>query len=94
MVHLKRSVDQCLGSNTLTVEPTEEAEEAWVQEIVKLARLGERFQESCTPGYYNNEGKPNLRTVQNGPYGAGSSAFFKLIEAWREEGSMEGLELN
>jgi hypothetical protein len=32
--------------------------------------------------------------VQNGPYGAGANAFFALIKGWREEGSMEGLELN
>ena len=92
--HLSYIVEQCLGSNVQTVEATAEAEDAWVQEIVKLARLGQQFQESCTPGYYNNEGKPNLRTVQNGPYGAGANAFFALIKGWREEGSMEGLELN
>ena len=92
--HLSYIVNQCLGSNVQTVEATAEAEDAWVQEIVKLARLGQQFQESCTPGYYNNEGKPKLRTVQNGPYGAGANAFFALIKGWREEGSMEGLELN
>jgi len=55
--------------------------------------LREKFQAECTPGYYNNEGKPNLRAVQNGPYGAGSIAFIKLLEDWRAAGGLEGLEL-
>ena len=51
------------------------------------------FLESCTPGYYNNEGKPGDRSVRNGFYGAGSIAFFKVLEDWRREGSLAGLEL-
>jgi hypothetical protein len=31
--------------------------------------------------------------VQNGSYGAGPVKFFKVLDAWREEGSMQGLEL-
>ncbi|MGA2953415.1 MAG: NAD(P)/FAD-dependent oxidoreductase, partial [Caulobacteraceae bacterium] len=39
------------------VEPTVEAEDAYVEEVRSLARLGERFYSECTPGYYNGEGK-------------------------------------
>jgi hypothetical protein len=31
-----------------------------------------KFLESCTPGYYNNEGRPAERSVRNGSYGATS----------------------
>jgi cyclohexanone monooxygenase len=55
--------------------------------------MSQSFQAECTPGYYNNEGQPNPISVQNGAYGAGPTKFFKVIDAWREEGSMEGLEL-
>ena len=60
------------------------------------------FLESCTPGYYNNEGKPNepggqrgsfISPGQNGPYGGGPIAFVKLLEDWRAEGDLQGLEL-
>jgi cyclohexanone monooxygenase len=51
------------------------------------------FLEQCTPGYYNNEGKPGERSGQNGFYGGGSEAFFKLLRDWRAEGSLAGLEL-
>ena len=32
-------------------------------------------------------------SAQNGPYGGGPNAFFKVIADWREEGTLEGLEL-
>ncbi|MCF6329189.1 MAG: pilus assembly protein TadG-related protein [Henriciella sp.] len=51
------------------------------------------FFENCTPGYYNNEGQMSERSVQNGFYGGGSIEFFKILEDWREEGSLDGLEL-
>ena len=92
-LHLSYIVDQCLGGNVSTVEPSAEAEDAWVEEIKQLARFNMAYQESCTPGYYNNEGKPNPKSIQNGSYGAGPNAFFRKMKEWREEGSMQGLEL-
>ena len=92
--HIGYIVNQCLSGNISTIEPSEEAEAAWVQEIISQARLSESFQASCTPGYYNNEGKPNPRSVQNASYGEGPNPFFKRMKAWREEGGMQGLELS
>jgi cyclohexanone monooxygenase len=92
--HIGYIVNQCLSGNISTIEPSEEAEAAWVQEIISQARLSESFQASCTPGYYNNEGKPNPRSVQNASYGKGPNPFFKRMKAWREEGGMQGLELS
>jgi cation diffusion facilitator CzcD-associated flavoprotein CzcO len=92
--HIGYIVNQCLSGNISTIEPSEEAEAAWVQEIISQARLSESFQASCTPGYYNNEGKPNPKSVQNASYGKGPNPFFKRMKAWREEGGMQGLELS
>ena len=78
---------------TLVVEVTPEAEQEWVEEIIRMSRLSESFQAECTPGYYNNEGKPNPKSVQNGSYGAGPVKFFKVIEDWRAQGTLPGLEL-
>ena len=55
--------------------------------------MNQQFLESCTPGYYNNEGKPAESSVKNGSYGAGSVAFIKVLEAWRSAGDLAGLEL-
>jgi hypothetical protein len=75
------------------VEASEAAEDEWVKTIVQLSGLGREFLESCTPGYYNNEGKLSERAAQSGFYGAGSVAFFALLAAWRAAGDLKGLEL-
>ena len=91
--HIAYIISQVRQSNANVVEVTAQAEQEWVQEIIKMSRLSESFQAECTPGYYNNEGKPNPKSVQNGSYGAGPVKFFKVIEDWREDGTLEGLEL-
>ena len=53
----------------------------------------EAFLKECTPGYYNNEGNPQVIAKQNGSYGAGPVAFVKVLEDWRAEGNLVGLEL-
>jgi cyclohexanone monooxygenase len=55
--------------------------------------MGREFLEQCTPGYYNNEGKLSDLAAQNGFYGGGSPEFFRILDAWRAEGSLKGLEL-
>ena len=74
------------------VEASAAAEAAWVKEVIKKARLTEEFQKSCTPGYYNNEGHVEFKP-QNTFYGGGPIEFFKLMEKWRGNNKLEGLEL-
>jgi cyclohexanone monooxygenase len=64
-----------------------------VQTIVNLSQMNQQFLESCTPGYYNNEGRPADRSVKDGSYGAGSVAFIRVLEQWRAAGDLAGLEL-
>ena len=86
-------INQCLNRNINTVDANLQAEDAWVEEIIRLSRISESFQASCTPGYYNNEGQPNPKSAQNSAYGKGPNPFFEKMKAWREEGTMEGLDL-
>ena len=76
------------------LEPTAEAEKDWVDTIVKLA-IGRRpYLEECTPGYYNNEGgELDLRIARNNQYWRGPMAFVRLLDRWRNDGSMPGLDL-
>ena len=76
-------------------EPSADAEAAWVAEIRRLAVSNLAFFESCTPGYYNNEGKLAERGggLNNEAYAPGANAFNALIQRWREEDKLEGLEL-
>ncbi len=91
--HAAWIVTEAQARQATVVEATQEAEEAWVQEIIDSAIQRQKFAEECTPGYYNNEGKPSALAARNGPYGKGSVAFIQLIKEWREEGSMAGLDV-
>ena len=91
--HVAYIVKHALDNGIKTIEATHEAEDEWVQTIIQLSQFNQSFLESCTPGYYNNEGKPSDRSRQNGNYGAGANAFIKVIEDWRAEGQLSGLEL-
>jgi cyclohexanone monooxygenase len=91
--HLAYIIGHALDHDITVVEASEEAEAEWVETIVQLAQTNLQYLESCTPGYYNNEGKPNERSAQDGFYGGGSVAFIRLLESWRDDGDLAGLEL-
>ncbi|HVN40993.1 MAG TPA: NAD(P)/FAD-dependent oxidoreductase [Myxococcota bacterium] len=92
--HIAYIVGHCRKSDARTVEVSEAAEQEWVDTIIRLAGMGREFLEQCTPGYYNNEGKLSDVAAQNGFYGGGSPEFFRILEQWRAEGSLRGLELD
>jgi cyclohexanone monooxygenase len=92
--HLAYIIQECLARQVRVVEAGQDAEDAWVQTIISSAIMRQKFQEECTPGYYNNEGKPSALAARNGFYGHGPIAFAKLLEDWRGEGTLKGLELN
>jgi len=91
--HLAYIIAEAGKRQARVVEASQAAEEAWVQTVMDSAILRQKFQEECTPGYYNNEGQPSALAARNGAYGRGPIAFVQLIEAWREAGELEGLEL-
>ena len=76
-----------------SVEPTRAAEGAWADQIVAHAvnGTGGIGGTDCTPGYYNNEGRPLDGPPWAASYGRGSVEFFRLTEAWRASGEFAGL---
>ena len=54
------------------------------------------FFATCTPGYYNGEGKAKKseELFLGGRYGPGAMAFYDMLAAWREAGKLEGMVLN
>jgi cyclohexanone monooxygenase len=91
--HLAYIVREAGARGARAVEVSESAEQEWVDTVIALARFSREFLESCTPGYYNNEGKPGALNGQNGFYGGGSVQFFRLLDEWRAEGALRGLDL-
>jgi len=92
-VHLTYIIKTALERDARAVEATEAGEAEWVETCIGKANLARDFFETCTPGYYNNEGKPGERSAQDGFYGGGSVEFFQTLDAWRRQGDLRGLDL-
>jgi cation diffusion facilitator CzcD-associated flavoprotein CzcO len=82
------------GRQAGVFEASKEAEAGWVQRIIEKAVMRQQFLEECTPGYYNNEGKPGERAAQNNSYGEGPNPYFRILNRWRQDGALEGLQLS
>jgi cyclohexanone monooxygenase len=92
--HIAYIIKQVGERGAVAVEPTPEAEQAWVETIQKLAVVNRDFQNACTPGYYNNEGGENAGGLAGQTFSPGINAFNALLAEWREKGDLEGLELH
>jgi cation diffusion facilitator CzcD-associated flavoprotein CzcO len=92
--HIAYIVSQAKKHNASTVEVSAEAEEKWIETIIDLGRLREGFLRECTPGYYNDEGKLSEKALRSTRYGLGAPAFIKLLDDWRGERTLPGLELD
>lgn len=84
--HIAELVAEAARRGAHRIEPTAEAEEAWVATIRETAPDNYNFQAECTPGYYNGEGRP--RPVNNS-FGPGPVVFHELLRTWRANGGMD-----
>ena len=93
--HVAHIVGHALAIEKEVVETSAEAEASWVQTILdKGVRGGIIGDETCTPGYYNNEGKPRAHFEQMVSYGDGPIPFFNLLAKWRDTGEFAGLTID
>ena len=92
-IHIAHVLKHVLAQNITRLETSVAAEEEWVEIITSNSTQNLKYLEACTPGYYNNEGRPAERAAQNGSYGRGPNAFVRLLEEWRDADTFEGLEL-
>nr|BCT03374.1 Baeyer-Villiger monooxygenase [Exophiala jeanselmei] len=87
-------ISECKKRGIRAVEPTEEAEKAWVSECLRVAQGRASFLRDCTPGYFSDEGEIGEKLLRSQPYLAGGPAFFKIIDEWRKEDKLTGLQLS
>ena len=90
--HLAYLVSEVMARQARTIEPSAEAQAAWVEFICQHMAGREPALKECTPGYINNEGRFDLRSRRNSQF-ANPVAFKKMLEDWRAQGGLEGLEL-
>jgi len=92
--HVAYVIAYGIENDLRSIEASEPAEAVWVRTIQESASSMGGYQAECTPGYYNNEGKPGEGPGWfGGNFAGGAPAFFKVLRDWRAEGRLEGLEL-
>jgi cyclohexanone monooxygenase len=94
--HIAYIIAEAVKRKATTVEPSIQAQEAWGATIKEVAMDTSAFDLSCTPGYYNNEGRgfgEGVRSFLGDYFMPGFYAFDNLLKEWREKGDLDGLEL-
>ncbi|MDF2442146.1 MAG: hypothetical protein JWR01_349 [Subtercola sp.] len=91
--YVSHIISTAVEQGASTIEPSKEAVDAWVDEIRSSPanRASFEFFLTCTPGYYNSEGKAKSMDdlFTGGRYGGGALAYYKLLEDW-SDGRLEG----
>lgn len=80
--HIAAVVAEGRRTGARAIEPTQQAAESWAQTLQENAYENRRFQQECTPGYYNNEGGG---VTSGRSYSPGPIAFHSLLERWRQD---------
>ncbi|CAB4337660.1 MAG: NAD(P)-binding protein [Actinobacteria bacterium] len=83
-------INEALTHQLGPIEPTEEAEAAWVETIVLRNQGSAESSANCTPGYYNKEGMPDDRSRQSGMYFGAPTEYGDILREWRESGTLTG----
>ena len=90
--HIAYIIGEARKRGIAAVEPTQQAQDAYIKHFNAVAIDMSAFQRECTPSYYTNEGQEKAPWALLRPYGPGWNAFLKLLQDWREQGDMAGLE--
>jgi cyclohexanone monooxygenase len=88
-------VRHCLDVGHTTVRASAAAQAEWQTIIRDKSAERWEFQEACTPGYINAEGKPtdSRSAIAAGIY-TPATEFLTLLDEWREAGDFAGLEFD
>ena len=95
--HVAYTISELANRGIKSANVSNEAEERWIAD--QLETKGSGFvlggsPDTCTPGYYNQEGTTKrYRNVRRETYSKGVGAYMKLLREWREDGGLNGLEL-
>jgi cation diffusion facilitator CzcD-associated flavoprotein CzcO len=91
--HIAYVISEALKRGAKVVEPSQEAQDAYVRHFHEVEFDSTQFQRECTPSYFTNEGEVKAPWALFRSYGPGWDAFQKLLEEWRQKGDLQGLDL-
>jgi cation diffusion facilitator CzcD-associated flavoprotein CzcO len=91
--HVAWIIARALERGVTELEPTAQAEAAWVDTVVARSAASAERAKTCTPGYYNREGKADAKTRQGSFFFGGPTEYADILEAWRAAGDLAGLDI-
>ena len=91
--HVAWIIAWALEHGASEIEASRSAEAAWVATVVQRSALTAERAKTCTPGYYNREGKADAKTRQGSFFFGAPTEYADILETWRANGDMEGLEI-
>ncbi|ACC38708.1 monooxygenase [Mycobacterium marinum M] len=91
--HVAWIIAWALEHGVSEVEASPEAEAAWVEAVVARSAATAERAKTCTPGYYNREGKADAKTRQGSFFFGAPTEYADILETWRAKGDMEGLAI-
>jgi cation diffusion facilitator CzcD-associated flavoprotein CzcO len=91
--HAAYIISQTLKRGATAVEPSKEAQDAYVHRFEELEIDLSDFQALCPPSYFNNEGETHPKWALFRGWGPGWDSFQNMLREWREKGDLEGLVL-
>jgi cation diffusion facilitator CzcD-associated flavoprotein CzcO len=92
--HVAWIIAWALARGVTEIEPSPAAEAAWVDMVVARSSATAERARTCTPGYYNREGKADAKTRQGSFFIGAPTEYADILEAWRTKGDLAGLEIH
>jgi cation diffusion facilitator CzcD-associated flavoprotein CzcO len=88
--HLSWIAATALDEGIATIEPSVEAEEAWVNQLWAAGKGFGRYAAACTPSYNNAEGERSMATARNIAHPGNLMNYVGYLERWRNAGDLPG----
>jgi cation diffusion facilitator CzcD-associated flavoprotein CzcO len=91
--HIAWVIAWALQHGAAEIAATADAEAAWVDTVVQRSSVIAGRRESCTPGYYNREGRADARLNQDSFLFGSPTEYADLLDSWRSAGTLAGLDV-
>ena len=90
--YIAQVIGEAIKTGVGTVEPTQAAEDDWVNGIMAGSGPRRAFLETCTPSYFNYEGQPQESLELNEPFPGGAIDYLDILDHQCAQGPLAKLE--
>ena len=91
--HAAYIISQALQRGVAAVEPSQEAQDAYIKRFHEVALDLSTVLNECPPSYFTNEGDKEAKWFLFRGWGLGWNDFQDMLQDWRDRGDMAGLVL-